>query len=85
MAVNGKIEIEKIVKQRLDAEGRTVKWFCGQLGWDRKKWYRFQENGLIEVHDLQRVGVILKHNFLEEFLKSVEMNHCGFDPQSHHI
>jgi len=75
MSVNGKIEIEKIVKQRLDTEGRTVKWLCEQLGWDRKKWYRFQENGLIEVHDLQRVGVVLNHDFFDEFSKSVTTRH----------
>ena len=70
MAVNGKIEIEKIVKQRLETEGRTVKWLCGQLGWDRKKWYRFQEHGCIDVHDLQRICEVFNHDFFEKFQNS---------------
>ena len=79
MAVNGKVEIEKIVKQRLDAEGRTVKWLCGQLGWQRPKWYRFQDNGLIDVHDLRRVCALLNHDFFEEFSKGIAVRQYETD------
>ena len=78
MAVNGKIEIEKIVKQRLEAEGRTVKWLCGKLGWQRPKWYRFQVNGYIDVHSLQAMGTLLGHDFFQYF-SDTEKGHDNSD------
>ena len=68
MVRNKKIEIEKIVQQQLQTEGRTVKWLCAQMGWDRKKWYRFQFNGYIDVHELRDISIILNHNFFKYFL-----------------
>jgi hypothetical protein len=67
MAGNGRIEIEKIVKERLEAEGRTVKWLCEKLGWQRPKWYRFQLNGYIDVHDLYAICAVLNHDFFQYF------------------
>jgi len=73
MAVNRKIEIEKIVKQHMEADGRTVKWFCEKMNWDRKKWYRFQINGLIDVHDLQKVSGFFDYDFFQCFSRKDDM------------
>ena len=67
MAGNGKIEIERIIRERLETEGRTVKWFCKEIGWDRKKWYRFQNNGYIDVHDLRKICEVLGYDFFQCF------------------
>jgi hypothetical protein len=67
MAGKEKIEIEKIVLRQLESERRTVKWLCKEMGWQRPKWYRFQFDGLIEVHDLHKIGILLNHDFVQYF------------------
>ncbi|MDR1182940.1 MAG: hypothetical protein LBL13_13285 [Bacteroidales bacterium] len=73
MAGKKHIEIEKIVRQQLESERRTVKWLCKEMNWQRPKWYRFQLDGLIEVHDLQRISVLLNHNFFQYY--SLQFEH----------
>jgi hypothetical protein len=66
------IEIEKIVQQQLESERRTVKWLCEELNWQRPKWYRFQRDGLVEVRDLQRISLLLNHNFFQYYSIQIE-------------
>ncbi|GHT01112.1 hypothetical protein AGMMS49525_01020 [Bacteroidia bacterium] len=61
------IQIEKLVQQQLTAEGRNVTWLCEKLHWQRKKYYRFLFNGLIEVHELQKISILLNHDFVRYF------------------
>jgi len=69
------IHIEKIIQQHLVAEGRNVSWLCEQLNWQRRKWYRFLNNGLIEVTDLHKISVLLNHNFFQYYYNQIE-NKC---------
>ncbi|MDR0829482.1 MAG: hypothetical protein LBN95_05150 [Prevotellaceae bacterium] len=56
-----------IVCRHLQAEGRNVTWLCRKIHWQRKKYYRFLYNGQIEVHDLQKISVLLHYDFLKYF------------------
>jgi hypothetical protein len=67
MKTNKKIQIEKIIDEQLTREGRTVTWLCLQMRWKRQKWYRFKNNGLIEVQDLFNISVLLNHNFFQYY------------------
>jgi hypothetical protein len=66
------IEIEKIVQQQLKTERRTVQWLCKEMNWQRPKWYRFQFDGRIEVYDLQRLSLLLNHNFFQYYYTQLE-------------
>ncbi|GHV69410.1 hypothetical protein FACS1894199_18090 [Bacteroidia bacterium] len=68
------LQIEQIIQQQLQAEGRNVTWLCQKLGWQRIKWYRFCGSGLIEVHDLYNLSVLLRHDFFQYYSRLLE-NH----------
>jgi len=64
------IEIEKIIQQRLVAEGRNISWLCRKLNWQRQKWYRFLDNGMINTHDLHKISVLFDHDFFQYYSTS---------------
>ena len=65
------LHIEKIIQQYLIAEGRNISWLCCKLNWQRQKWYRFLNNGLIEVNDLYKISILLNHNFFQYYSSSL--------------
>ena len=66
------LHIEKIIQKHLIAEGRNITWLCDKLNWQRRKWYRFLNDGLIEVNDLHRISVLLNHNFFQYYYNQIE-------------
>ena len=61
------IYIAQLIQQRLIDEGRTIAWLCRNLQWDRKKWYRFIDNGQIDVCELHKISLLLNHDFFHYY------------------
>jgi hypothetical protein len=64
------IHIAQLIQQRLTDEGRTITWLCRNLQWDRKKWYRFIDNGQIDVNELYKISLLLHHDFFNYYVSA---------------
>jgi len=71
-----KIQIEKLVHQQIKDEGRSITWLCDKMRWQRQKYYRFRDNGFIDVNDLLKMSFLLNHNFFQYF-SDIFDNECN--------
>jgi hypothetical protein len=69
-----KINIEEIVRKHLQEEGRSITWLCRKLNWERKKMYRFFDNGSILTEDLWAISYFTKHDFFKYLSNELNSN-----------
>jgi hypothetical protein len=67
MQKNYELHIEVKIQQYLTIEDRSISWLCKKMHWQRTKWYRFMNNGLIEVNDLRKISILLNHDFFQYY------------------
>lgn len=51
----------------------TVQWFADMLCCDKRNIYRIFERENIDVKMLERISIILKHNFFEDLSKELKV------------
>ncbi len=60
------IHIGKRIREVLDSQGRTVKWFAAQIPCDRTNVYSIFNRETLETSLLQRICYILHHDFFKD-------------------
>lgn len=64
------IHIGKIIRKTLREQGRSVKWFAGQLPCDRTTVYKLFKKESIDTALLQRISEILNDNLFEYYCQN---------------
>ena len=64
------IHIGKIIRKTLREQGRSVKWFAGQLPCDRTTAYKLFKKESIDTALLQRISEILNDNLFEYYCQN---------------
>jgi len=64
------IHIGKIIRKTLREQGRSVKWFAGQLPCDRTTAYKLFKKESIDTALLQRISKILNENLFEYYCQN---------------
>jgi hypothetical protein len=64
-----KLQIGKMIRTRLKADGRTVVWLATQINCDRSKLQRLFNSPYIDCELLMKISVALNHDFFNEFTR----------------
>lgn len=64
------IHIGKIIRKTLREQGRSVKWFAGQLPCDRTTTYKLFKKESIDTALLQKISKILNENLFEYYCQN---------------
>lgn len=67
------MHIGQLIKQELEAQGRTVVWFARNMSYSRTNIYKIFERASIDTDVLLRISALLEVDFFKvysEYLKS---------------
>jgi len=67
------MHIGQLIKQELEAQGRTVVWFARNMSYSRTNIYKIFERSSIDTDVLMRISALLEVDFFKvysEYLKS---------------
>ena len=64
--------VNKLIKQKIEAEGQTVTWFAQQMHCERTNAYKIFQMPHMSTYQLMRISLILKHNFFSYYVAYIE-------------
>jgi len=77
--MNTDIHIGKLIRKKLEEDGRSIAWFAKKLSCDRTNVYKIFETAQINTGQLVRISLILKHNFCSYHYNYIERKlRCEF-------
>ena len=65
--------IGTLIRDELNRQERTVTWFARKLSCDRSNVYRLFQKHSIDTALLQRISIILSHNFFDDLSENISI------------
>ena len=69
--MNEKIHIGKLVQNKMNEDGRKVRWLAGKIACDRSNIYRIYQQQHIDVELLTQICIHLEVDLFAEYSKYV--------------
>ncbi|MBQ8242977.1 MAG: helix-turn-helix domain-containing protein [Bacteroidaceae bacterium] len=66
------MHIGKLIKQRMDEQGKTVVWLARQLSYSRTNVYKIYDKASIDTDVLLRISSILEYDFFSLYSDSLK-------------
>lgn len=66
------MHIGKLIKQRMDEQGKTVVWLARQLSYSRTNIYKIYDKASIDTDVLLRISSILEYDFFSLYSDSLK-------------
>ena len=67
------IHFGKLIRDLLESEGRTIKWFAGEMNCDRSNMYKILSHKHIDSGFIVRASKVLKHNFFKDASDKIDV------------
>ena len=74
ITIDNMIHIGNIIKKQFDAQEGSVSWFAKQLCCDRTNDYSIFKRESIDTALLEKISIILKHDFFKYYSKDININ-----------
>lgn len=68
------IHIGKKIREKLDEQGRSIKWFSDKLGCCRDNIYKIFQRKYIDTGLLFKISQVLDYDFFEDYSKMMGDN-----------
>lgn len=66
------MHIGKLIKQRMDEQGKSVVWLARQLSYSRTNVYKIYDKASIDTDVLLRISSILEYDFFSLYSDSLK-------------
>lgn len=66
------MHIGQILKEKLKEDGKSVVWLARELGCHRTNIYNLFEKYSIDTQLLERISIIMRHNFFELYKEETD-------------
>lgn len=63
---SNEIHLGNIIKQRLEQDGRSVRWFAEQMNSDRSNMYKLLSRSHLSTDFIMRASKIIEHDFFKD-------------------
>ena len=66
------MHIGQLIKQELEAQGRTVVWLAREMSYSRTNIYKIFDSSSIDTDVLLRVSLVLKRDFFKDYSEELK-------------
>lgn len=66
------MHIGQLIKQELEAQGRTVVWLAREMSYSRTNIYKIFDRSSIDTDVLLRVSLVLKRDFFKDYSEELK-------------
>jgi len=66
------VHIGQLIKQELEAQGRTVVWLAREMSYSRTNIYKIFDRSSIDTDVLLRVSLVLKRDFFKDYSEELK-------------
>lgn len=68
------MHIGRLIKQKMDEQGKTVTWLARELSYCRTNIYKIYDKKSLDTDLLLRISALLRHDFFSDYSEELGKN-----------